>query len=420
VHLIDHQEVPIETHRAHQAVLDLQHGEQRLVDGAHGNGRGEKALGALCRPKTFPPLRAGIVIPEGAARVGQERLAVDAHIPRGSEQHRPGSSVWLECPLHGLQNAGIELAGCYAGRQRKVKAIDLAFDIQAHPPGERGLRLAGAGIGLDKQKARALPHFESPGQRFLERGGSKGEDVGECFRLPRLGYRKPDGGERPLRSSLRQSHAILFRALPEGKELGVGADPVGEHHQPRKTMLAFRGRVDGRNSIFERCGESGTGPLREVIERSQRIVPRAGLPELKVVGVGGQPTIDVLLRDRAAMMGDAGDQHLHSLFFSGEPSRHALHQVAPGGRPAGFEPRVEKKPQRLHHVAGCIPRFGARVGLGLKAAVALAEIVQKRDDGQALLGRHGEFGKPPSEIWPLEQGAKNGRDIETMIDEGMK
>jgi hypothetical protein len=71
-------------------------------------------------------------------------------------------------------------------------------------------------------------------------------------------------------------------------------------------------------------------------------------------------------------------------------------------------------------VAGCIPRFGARVSLGLKATVTLAEIVQKRDDGQALLGRHGEFGKPPSEIRLLEQGAKNGRDIETMIDEGMK
>jgi hypothetical protein len=44
----------------------------------------------------------------------------------------------------------------------------------------------------------------------------------------------------------------------------------------------------------------------------------------------------------------------------------------------------------------------------------------KSCDGQALLGRRREFGKPPTEIWPLEQGAKNGRDIETMIDEGME
>jgi hypothetical protein len=99
-----------------------------------------------------------------------------------------------------------------------------------------------------------------------------------------------------LRRLSGQRQAIFFRALPEGEELGVGADPVGEHHQPGKTVLAFSGRVDGRNTIFERCGESGTSPLREVIERSQRVVIGAGLPELKVVAVGGQPTIDVLLR----------------------------------------------------------------------------------------------------------------------------
>jgi hypothetical protein len=116
------------------------------------------------------------------------------------------------------------------------------------------------------------------------------------------------------------------------------------------------------------------------------------------------------------MVRNAGNEHLQSLVFIGEPSRYALHEVAPGGSPSAWI-AIEEKGQGLHDMPGCLSRL--RVSLGLKAAVALAEIVQKRDDGQALLGLHGEFGKPPSEIWPLEQGAKNGCDIEAMIDKGM-
>ena len=271
VHLVHHQQAARQQGMAHVGVLGLQGAQQRLVHGAHGNGRGQKPLGRFGGPAALGVGVLGVVVPQHLkARQGLVAVAVCRGVTGQGAHHQ--RRIAGPCLGDEALDALAQLRGRHPGGQREIQAIDLARAPQLQKAPQGGFGFAAAGFGLQ--------HHDVPGrlsrrQLHGARGGQleHGRKIVAGGTLAGFGLRhgQANGAHGVLRACRGGGGAHLARLAEwEKTRAGVRTQPVGQLHQPGKAVRKPR-----------RIGQRGqTGRKR------QRVLRLNGLPHLRHGGCG--------------------------------------------------------------------------------------------------------------------------------------
>ena len=226
-----------------------------------------------------------------------------------------GTGVWIwERAGYGIHDPPVDLTGGGARRQREVQRIDLTLSEQVDEPGQRGLRLAHAGLCLQDDQTAAVggrrvqdgalggprikranaPETVHPGRGAVVRPQAQTGWVG----IETIGAKGVPGHARTL-GPVHSQPILGVWEVP-----GVASEPVRKHHQPSEPVLErLRGRQrfgaccecqrEPAAGLLHQGGEPGEGVQRGVVV-DQR------LPQV-TLGSQGQ-----LRLDRSAVMADGG------------------------------------------------------------------------------------------------------------------
>ena len=397
VYLVHHQQIAGQAGGPHVRVAHLERGHHRLVHRAHGDLRGQVALGTLRRPGTFRTMFAGralvVLLQPHPHGVFPSVVARDREYDR--------RRALREQPLHETLDAPVNLACRGAGGQREVDAVDESLLVHAGEPPQGRLGLAGAGLGLEDDDRRV--------QRRIDRGplygvGREPEERVEAARagerIPLRGDVQPDlaqcaGGRRPGDGE----EVVVVRLVPVREPLLVGADPVGERTQPQEHVLELWPGGQRERALVERGGE----PPAHCCADAGHLLSRAQLAV-----VAPQPGVDgrvVIQRQRPAVVRKRGDeQRAHHLAAAVVPGVDGLPPpVELVEEPAGgLAVLVGQHGRELPVVAGVARPAPARVVAAgphprLEAYVDLADVVHRGEQRQArrrLVVERGEAAAP--------------------------
>ena len=298
VNLVHHQQAAAQGRAAQMGVLDLQAGQQRLIDGAHGDRRRQVAGGMFRRPAGG--LRSLGVVPPGletgqalACRLARQKLA-------GDRKNRLGRIV-AEQPLHGLVDAAVQLPGRGPRRNGEIETRHQPRRVQQGKAPQGGLGLARTGFRFKQHQGTVqvgLAHQPLRRARCKAPSGHAAE-VG-C--RPCCAKIKANDAKGVPRGPARPCRVIGPGIRDEIEESAVRPDPVGQSRQSCD-QVNKGGRFRQERSVLQ--GRPGHCPDPQVV----------GDGTLAVIACDIVGCAECRGRfDRAAMMGkDRHHQFLRAL-----------------------------------------------------------------------------------------------------------
>ena len=409
VNLVDNQQGPRQRRPPHRRVPDLQSGHHRLIDRAHGDLRRKVARRVFGRPAaraktgTLAPGDA-VVVPPGlevreadALRLARQHLA-------GNGQHCLGRGRGKH-PPHGAVDPGLQLPRRGPRRDSEIQAVHLPDLVELGKAPQRGLGLAGAGLGLEDEQ-RFIGRDRRDGLLGGPRTGVRGQQrpAGRAGKPTRRRI-QPDPGQVLPGNRQRMGKVIRIKRCDERKHPAVRADPVRKRQQARDMMGEARRQR-------RRCGGGDRRkPRRECLAHDGVRCPPV------VTGNIFQRlahTVFVRCHDRRAVMRKQQGKPVLDVRPFGQVHRVAGQRLL-GGQTLQPQPAAAQVVTGRHAVAG-------RPALGLKCRCDLADIVQEGEGCQTFDGPRierptgGAFGRL-AESRHLQQGPEHCRYVGAVMGE---
>lgn len=200
---------------AHEAVLDVHRGHQRLVDGADGERREQAAFGGAEPRAAGRGLRAEVELPQPGVAV--------------QEQRGPVGRVRFEHTVEEALDPLVDAVGGQLRRQREVDAASFASRHEGIGGVERGFGFADAHRRFEDIDAGATGRLD---QAALDWARLEVENLPE--RQPRFEARRRESG------GIDGGGDALLPRLAGVVEGRAGADPVRHGGQPGKHACVQR------------------------------------------------------------------------------------------------------------------------------------------------------------------------------------
>ena len=424
MHLIHHQQVSGQARRPHMGVPHLQRPHHRLVHGADGDLGGEEPLGGLGGPDSPPGGVTRVVLPPDF--IGAQVLAGEVPGPEVTRncQDRIGFIPGGEQIGYKLVDPPVQLGCRGAGGQRKVKPIHQPSLVHAGEPPQHGLRLAGAGFGLDDYHGLIQGRFQCG--LLLDGVGRRAAwyveqslETWDCVnRAPLFGQVQPDILDCAARLHPRRIHVIVIGNIHELEPVLVGANPVGQGTQAQKHVLEGGSVGERRRVRRPRITEPLAHLMADAPNGLLGVQAGEGLPDVRI-GLFGV----VEVQGFAVVGTRGGKQCGNGVSIIGVPAQQLIPPQRIQEPVAGPLVITKQDRRQVRRVAGPLrPAPPLQVGVGpdprLEADVDLADVVEAGEHAQAGYGYRIQVVASGSAGQPLANGRLPQQPLEASADIG--